>query len=207
MSQRAIMDLLKRQGPASAALLARSLKVSAMAVRQHLYALRDQRLVSFEEKSEGVGRPLKYWRLAPAAERFFPDAHAELAVSLINGIRASFGSDGLEKIMVGRATHQIAAYREKLGRLHGLGAKVRALAQLRTAEGYMAEASPDGGGGWILLENHCPVCSAANSCVGLCKAELEVFRAVLGPDVHVERTEHLLTGSRRCAYRVGQGST
>ncbi|MEM1241845.1 MAG: transcriptional regulator, partial [Cyanobacteria bacterium P01_H01_bin.26] len=32
--------------------------------------------------------------------------------------------------------------------------------------------------------------------------ELEVFQAVLGEHVEVERTEHILNGSRRCAYRV-----
>jgi len=57
------MGLIKRNGASSAIALARSLKVSAMAVRQHLYALQEQRLVAFEEKSGGVGRPLKEWRL------------------------------------------------------------------------------------------------------------------------------------------------
>jgi predicted ArsR family transcriptional regulator len=36
----------------------------------------------------------------------------------------------------------------------------------------------------------------------LCGKELEVFRAVLGQDVTVERTEHMVVGARRCAYRV-----
>jgi predicted ArsR family transcriptional regulator len=29
-----------------------------------------------------------------------------------------------------------------------------------------------------------------------------VFRTVLGEDVSVERTEHLLAGATRCAYRI-----
>ena len=33
-------------------------------------------------------------------------------------------------------------------------------------------------------------------------AELDVFRRVLGPDVTVTRTQHVLAGDRRCAYRV-----
>ena len=35
-----------------------------------------------------------------------------------------------------------------------------------------------------------------------CDRELETFQAVLGEDVAVERVEHILAGSRRCAYRV-----
>ena len=29
-----------------------------------------------------------------------------------------------------------------------------------------------------------------------------MFREALGPDVVVERTQHLLAGDRRCAYRI-----
>src|SRR5881397_3419115 len=32
--------------------------------------------------------------------------------------------------------------------------------------------------------------------------ELDVFQAVLGEDVEVNRTEHIVAGARRCAYRV-----
>jgi predicted ArsR family transcriptional regulator len=36
----------------------------------------------------------------------------------------------------------------------------------------------------------------------LCTSELELFRAALGDDVEVERTQHLMAGDVRCAYRV-----
>jgi predicted ArsR family transcriptional regulator len=79
---------------------------------------------------------------------------------------------------------------------------------MRDAEGYMAEAQlpPDNGGGGdgsvLLVENHCPICAAARACQNFCRAELDVFRRVLGPDVRVERVEHQLAGARRCAYRI-----
>jgi predicted ArsR family transcriptional regulator len=57
-------------------------------------------------------------------------------------------------------------------------------------------------GGFLLVENHCPICAAARVCQGFCRSELELFREVLGPGVEVERTEHVLAGGRRCAYRV-----
>lgn len=43
---------------------------------------------------------------------------------------------------------------------------------------------------------------AARACSGLCASELEVFQAALGPDYTVTRTDHILTGARRCAYLV-----
>ncbi len=42
----------------------------------------------------------------------------------------------------------------------------------------------------------------ATECTGLCGSELEVFQAVLGQRVEVSRTEHIIAGARRSAYRV-----
>jgi predicted ArsR family transcriptional regulator len=66
----------------------------------------------------------------------------------------------------------------------------------------MAEVLDSEDGDLLLVENHCPICVAATACLGLCGAELEVFRKVLGREVEVERTEHIISGARRCAYRV-----
>jgi predicted ArsR family transcriptional regulator len=60
----------------------------------------------------------------------------------------------------------------------------------------------EGGGGFLLVENHCPICAAANACQGFCSTELDLFRTVLGPSVEVERVEHIVSGDQRCAYRV-----
>ena len=65
----------------------------------------------------------------------------------------------------------------------------------------MAEAMAEGGG-YVLVENHCPICVAATECQGFCRAELETFQEVLGPGASVKRTEHIVQGDRRCAYRV-----
>jgi predicted ArsR family transcriptional regulator len=57
-------------------------------------------------------------------------------------------------------------------------------------------------GGYLLIENHCPICAAATACQGFCHAERDVFQRALGGDVSVERTEHIVSGDRRCAYRI-----
>jgi predicted ArsR family transcriptional regulator len=40
------------------------------------------------------------------------------------------------------------------------------------------------------------------TCQGFCSIELQIFRNLLGSDWHVERHDHLITGARRCAYRI-----
>ena len=209
-TRRGLIERLKQDGAQDAGALAETLGVSAMAVRQHLYALEGEGLVTFEEEARPVGRPAKLWRLTPDADRFFPDGHAELTLHLLAALRETFGEAGMEKLLAARTAEQIAAYRGRIKPTESLKSRLEALARIRTEEGYMAAVeagSGDGGGdGFLLVENHCPVCAAARTCQGLCASELEVFRRVLGPDVTVERSDHILAGARRCAYRVSKVS-
>lgn len=201
-SRQRMIELLKRDGAQDAQSLADQLGLTTMGVRRHLYELEEQKLVTHETESRPMGRPAKLWRLTPAADRFFPDGHAGLAVDLIASLTKEFGSKGLEKLVASRASEQIDRYRERLPERATTKRRLEALAELRTEEGYMAEVLPQRDGSWLLVENHCPICSAAAACTGLCAAEFTVFREVLGNDVSLERTEHILEGARRCAYRV-----
>ena len=205
-SRRALIDFLKQDGPQDAASLARRLGVSAMAVRQHLYDLEAEGLVTHEAEArppgqKAIGRPAKLWTLTPAADRFFPDGHAEFSVGLINSMKQAFGPDGLDRLLKVRAKDQITAYRSRIARQSSLPKKLNALAEIRTEEGYMAEVQKTNGG-YLLIENHCPVCSAAAACTNLCNMELQVFQKSLGSEVKVQRIDHILAGARRCAYLV-----
>ena len=56
-TRRAIVRLLKQEGALDSAALARRLKLTAMAVRQHLYALQKEKLVTHDERPVPLGRP------------------------------------------------------------------------------------------------------------------------------------------------------
>lgn len=202
-AKRAVLDYLKRNGPSEAAAIARELAVTPMAVRQHLYALEDEELVSFAAapNNGARGRPSKLWQVERRADPLFPDAHAELSTELIANIKDVFGESGLEQLIAKRTKQQIADYRAALKGASTLKEKLKRLTHLRTAAGYMADVKSDGDS-FLLVENHCPICRAASACSGLCRQELEVFRAALGPEAAIERTDHILSGARRCAYRV-----
>ncbi|MFC3230776.1 helix-turn-helix transcriptional regulator [Marinibaculum pumilum] len=198
-----ILFLLKTRGPATAADLAARLSVSPQAVREQLAALAREGLVGHADIAAGRGRPKRHWHLAEAAVGRFPDTHAELTVELITAIREELGEAALDRLVKRRTQRTTAGYRAALAACPGLQDKVAALAALRSAEGYMAEAQPDPDGpGMLLIENHCPICAAATACQGFCRAELESFRSALGPGVRVERLEHIPAGARRCAYRI-----
>lgn len=204
-SRDAIVDILKRSGPQSAATLAKDLKLTPMAVRLQLYALEEERLVSSTPRPSGRGRPTLIWSLTEASSDLFPDSHQGLALEMIESIRDLFGEAGMTRVIDRHSDLQRARYAEQLAAARTLGDRVKRLAALRTEEGYMAEAQRDGAD-WLLIENHCPICAAATACTRLCRNELEVFQDALGNAVSVAREDHILAGARRCAYRISPKS-
>jgi len=201
-TRRAIVKLLKTEGAMDALRLAARLGLTAMAVRQHLYQLQREKLVTAEERPVPLGRPAKHWQLTRKADRLFPDAYAEVSLALIEAVGDAFGEAGLKRVLESRYARQKANYLRRIKPSLPLKEKVRQLARIRTEEGYMAEVKLLGKGAFLLAENHCPICAAATACKGFCVTELDLFRAVFGSGVVVERTEHIVSGDRRCVYRI-----
>jgi predicted ArsR family transcriptional regulator len=201
-TRNAVLELLKREGPIAVDALAQKLGVTGMAVRLHLNALYAAELADFASDPRPRGRPAQMWRATAKADALFADAHSGLAVELLSQMKKAFGEEGMDKILALRTADQEKAYRAETDKSAELQAKLEMLAKIRSAEGYMAELRRDGEG-WLLVENHCPICSAARLCMGLCREELALFRRVLGEGVTVERVSHILAGAARCAYRVG----
>ena len=200
-TRRAIVRLLKQEGALDSAAMARRLKLTPMAVRQHLYELQREKLVTSDERKVPVGRPAKYWQLTNASNRLFPEAYAELSLALIGAMQQTLGSDGVQKVLDARFSAQREAYQRRIPPGAPIAARLKELAKIRTEEGYMAEVRRERDG-FLFIENHCPICAAANSCQGLCVSELELFQSVLGPSANIERTEHIIAGNRRCVYRI-----
>jgi predicted ArsR family transcriptional regulator len=198
----AILFQLKSLGQAQAETLARRLGISVQAVRQRLERLLAEDLVSFSDRTEGRGRPRRLWSLAPHAGSLFPDTHAQLTVDLIGTIRSELGETAMARLLERRRQQITAAYRKKLAREPDIVEKLTTLADMRSAEGYMARLEKLPSEGFLLVEDHCPICAAAMACQGFCSIELEVFQNLLGPDWHIERQDHVLNGARRCTYRV-----
>lgn len=197
-----VLEKVKREGPVAAETLAAMLGVSGMAVRQHLEHLERDALVKYEIKPGGRGRPSKLWRSTEKAELYFANSHAALAVDLISHIRKAFGEESLNRLIALRTTEQERTYLSKIPRGRSLKSRLEGLARMRSQEGYMAEVRQEGAHSWLLLEHHCPICSAARACSGICRDELKLFQRVLGKDVRIERVSHILAGAARCAYRV-----
>lgn len=203
-SQEQILLRLKECGHQTAQQLAQFLGMSTMGARKHLVKLREQTLVEDFSRAEKAGRPAQYWTLTDDGHARFPDRHSALSVQLINSIQEVFGSEGLDRLIQQREQEQRTSYAKSLASIETLEQRVAALAQLRSDEGYMAifEVDSEHSHVYWLHENHCPICDAAKHCLRFCRSELELFQSLLGDDVQVSREHHLLSGARRCSYRI-----
>jgi predicted ArsR family transcriptional regulator len=197
--------LLKMHGPQTAADLGKATGVTGEAARQQLVRLAAEGLIVSTTEPRGVGRPAQVWGLTDAGNARFPDSHGELTAQLIGSIRTQFGEEVLNRLIDSRSADSKTSYAAALEGASDLGERVSRLARARAREGYMAESWAEGDG-YILVENHCPICVAALACQGFCRAEQDTFSEVLGPDVTVERIEHITAGDRRCVYRITPGS-
>ncbi|WP_394146706.1 helix-turn-helix transcriptional regulator [Shewanella atlantica] len=195
-----IIQLLKTQGPLTAKVLASELSLTTMGVRQHMQALEEEGDICFEDKKAPRGRPTRYWSLTPKSNSHFSDRHDELSLQLIDSVITVFGESGLDKLISHREQSSLELYQQRLATEETLSAKLHALAELRSSEGYMATVN-ELGGEFLLLENHCPICAAASKCLNFCRSELTLFQTLL-KGAEVSREEHIIEGARRCAYRV-----
>ncbi len=204
-AQKRVLQVLKRQGPLSPNTLADQLQITDVAARQHLAALEAAHFVSRQtQPPSGRGRPQALWALTDQAQSIFPDTHAELTVGILNAIQNAVGKNGLLKVINQRAQDQIVAYQNQMPPPSAsLRKRVEALATIRTNEGYMAEVIEEKPGTYLLIEHHCPICTAATACQNLCTAELEIFQHLLTDKISIERIEHLLKDAdKRCTYRI-----
>lgn len=195
--------ILKTRGPQSLATIAKEMDITNEGARFHLLKLEKDGLVKSSKEVKGRGRPKHIWSLTEKGHARFPDTHGDLTVKLITKMRETLGQEAVDQVIEANRESGIETYMQEMEGLEDLENKVAKLAEIRAREGYMAEYEKEDEG-YLLIENHCPICSAAKACQGFCRAELETFRSVLGDDVSVERVNHIIAGARRCAYKIKQ---
>lgn len=183
------------------ATIADRLEITKEGTRQHLIKLLGNGLVEKSTNCRGVGRPCVYYALSDKGQARFPDTHAEVTVQLLNSVKDLLGENALGLLIGDREKQSYTRYQKKLENATLLEEKLDRLTEIRCEEGYMAEWKKEGAK-YYFIENHCPICAAATVCQQFCRAELKNFRSLLGKEVSVERTQHILAGEHRCVYLI-----
>jgi predicted ArsR family transcriptional regulator len=198
-TRRAVLDLLKRNGPQTVAQLGAALELSGAGVRRHLEDLERLGLVQQSSRSQGRGRPAYVYALTEMGHDLFPRNYHQLVAQLLEAAATELGPAAVERLFDHRQQELAELY---AGRTHGraLPDLARALAAIQDENGYMADCRQTGDGRWLVSEHNCAIARVAGTWPTACNHELALFRQLAGPEVAVERVAHIQSGDPVCAY-------
>lgn len=197
--RRAVVEMVKERGSATAEELAQSMDVTVSGVRQHLQALEHQGLVVHVPDRSGRGRPRHRYELTMEGQELFPRRYGELVVGMLEHLETHAPEVAVSYFRQRAQARVQAALPRMQGRT--LGERVEELVRILSEEGYEAAVCEVDAGTFHLVERNCPVHLMARQDSRTCRSELDFLREVL-PGATVERTHHLLAGERHCAYRI-----
>jgi DeoR family suf operon transcriptional repressor len=197
-----ILQLLLKQGRATAQGLAQELEISPQAIRRHLGDLEAEGLILHESDRPGTGRPQHIYKLSRQGKEQFPNRYGEFALSFLDTLAETVGEEQVGKVLEKQWQKKVEYYRYRLGN-GNLKARMDRLVELRQAEGYMAELHrvEDTEEQYILIEHNCAISDVAESYPTVCGHELEMFVALF-PDCKVDRTNWINNGEHRCGYLI-----
>jgi DeoR family transcriptional regulator, suf operon transcriptional repressor len=206
-TRRAILNLLKRQGPLDTSEVARALSLTPAAVRQQLARLEEDGMLAHEDAArEGPqrGRPRHAFQLTSAAEALYPKRYGDLTTELL-GYLGGPGATQVDELFEQRRQRRVAG---ALPRTSGrpFDEQVAALTAILDEDGYLADAERLPDGSWRITEHNCAILTVAHGFSQACTSELAFIREAL-PGATVRRVAHIMDGAHVCAYVVSPPSS
>lgn len=198
-----LLVALKKAQPLTAKELGERFGLTPNALRRHLKALEEAEVVRYQREVRGVGGPVYAYSLTASGESLFPNAYADALVAALEVLGEQTGPETVVELfrrqwvgLVGDAGPTLAAL--------PLAERAQLLAELRSSQGYMAEAAPaaaaDDADAVLVREHNCAIRAAAERFPAICAAEQRLFEEIL--DADVERRAHILAGCNECEYVV-----
>jgi DeoR family transcriptional regulator, suf operon transcriptional repressor len=199
-----LLVAIKKSQPIGAKELGTMFGVTTNALRRHLDALEEDGVVARRAEARGVGAPVHLYSLTSDGEGLFPQAAADALGAMLDAVAKAGVSD--EVVGVFRRRWEALALQAK-PLMAGLTFTERAqlVAELLSAEGYLAEVVSAGGERIVIKEHHCAVRAVAERFPELCEAEQRFLEDLLGTPV--ERQARVLDGCNHCAFHAQPAST
>jgi predicted ArsR family transcriptional regulator len=201
-SRRAILQFLKRKGPATIAELADELDLTGEAVRQQLLQIQregwvEPRINRATERSK-TGRPATTYRLTEAGDHLFPKHYDALNVAMMDAIVEELGDNAARRVLARVANEKVAVTAAAFEGL-SLPQRMQALKDwYLKGDPYMDIEETDGD--YRLLERNCPFINTAMRRPSLCSVSVNALIQLLG--VRVAREEKFQNGDGRCVFRI-----
>ena len=204
-----IARLIMENGPVTASGLSTRLNLTPAAVRRHLDNLLADDMIETRTArrpaSRGRGRPAKLFAITDVGRGAFEHTYDDLATSALRFLAEVAGPGAVAEFARRQVADLEMRYQPVVAAVVAQ-ARVQALAEALSADGYAAsasgapEGSASGGGGEQLCQHHCPVAHVAAEFPQLCEAETEAFSRLLGTPV--QRLATIANGDGICTTHV-----
>jgi predicted ArsR family transcriptional regulator len=215
-----VARLVLELGPATAATLGGRLGLTPAAIRRHLENLIADGMVEMRTArsygNRGRGRPAKVFVVTDAGRSAFEHTYDDLATSALRFIEQTGGPEAVAEFARRQVSELERRYATTLAEADAtLPARVQALAEALSADGYAAAAGPAPAVGSVsrgpansgladngsqICQHHCPVAHVAAEFPQLCEAETEAFGRLL--DAPVRRLATIAHGDGICTTHV-----
>jgi predicted ArsR family transcriptional regulator len=218
-----VARLILELGPSTAATLGGRLGLTPAAIRRHLDNLIADGMIETRTArtygNRGRGRPAKVFVITDAGRSAFEHAYDDLATSALRFLERTYGPQAVADFARQQIAETERRYLPVVAQASDLTARVRALANALSGDGYAAAAGPapaigqgntgnnaTGTGaapidnGAQICQHHCPVAHVAAEFPQLCEAETEAFGRLLGTPVR--RLATIAHGDGICTTHV-----
>jgi predicted ArsR family transcriptional regulator len=223
-----VARLILELGPSTAATLGGRLGLTPAAIRRHLDNLIADGMIETRTArtygNRGRGRPAKVFVITDAGRSVFEHAYDDLATSALRFLERTYGPQAVAEFARQQIAETERRYLPVVAQASDLKARVDALANALSGDGYAAAAGPApaiGPGkaamatagnkgiaasaepmdnGAQICQHHCPVAHVAAEFPQLCEAETEAFGRLLGTPVR--RLATIAHGDGICTTHV-----
>lgn len=195
-----VLLLLKTEGMLSVGELASRLGITEMAIRRHLGMLERDGLIESTLIRKAMGRPMNRYTLTELAEETFPRNYHQLTLELLQELVQEDGKERILELFERRQDRLQVKYQSRM-QGKSMSERVAELAEIQNNSGYMADWDQPDDQHYVINEYNCPISQVANTYQQACNCELALFKNLLGTS-HIERTECLAKGGRKCSYQI-----
>ena len=198
--RRRITEILKENGTATVAELARQLGIAQVSVRHHLDILIGEDLVETTgvRRHDGAGRPSQVYALTPQAVRLFPQRHDAIAEGILAEMKAALPAEQVREFFRHMANKTASEAPAGLPE-QAIEERLDEVAQFLTERGYNARWETHDGH-YELYACNCPYLGIADRHHELCLMDQELMHALVpGAVRHETRALH---GATHCTYII-----
>ncbi len=193
-----ITEILKEQGSATVAELARILDMAQVSVRHHLDILVGEDLVTLVgvRRRDGAGRPSQVYTLTAQALKIFPQRHDILASNLLTEMKASLPGQEVRHLLA-RVAERAAAEAPAAALDQSIEDRLDEVADFLTQKGYNARWETRNGH-YELHACNCPYAGVAERHPELCWMDQVMLHHLVPEAVRLQT--QALDGAHHCTY-------